>query len=230
MPIRVLLADDSFIVRRGLASVIESEPELELVAACEDLDSLLAAVEAHEPDVVLTDIRMPPGNSDEGIRAAERLRQSHPEVGVVLLSQYVEPDYALAFFRHGTERRAYLLKEKVYDPEQLLAAVRTVARGGSMIDPKVTETLVHDRLRHKMSPLSALTEREHEVLSAMARGKDNAAIAKSLFLSVRSVERHINGILAKLGLTEEVEVNRRVKAVLMLLVEEQEGGAGADSA
>jgi DNA-binding NarL/FixJ family response regulator len=218
VPIRVVLAEDSFIVRRGLTSVIESEPELELVAACEDLDTLLAAVEEHRPDVVLSDIRMPPGNTDEGIQAAARLQRDHPEVGVVLLSQYVEADYVLAFFSHGTERRAYLLKEKVYDPDQLLAAVRTVAGGGSMIDPKVTQALVDARLRHKQPALSALSEREREVLSQMAQGKDNVAIANSLCVSVRSVERHINAIFSKLGLTGEAEVHRRVKAVLTLLV------------
>jgi DNA-binding NarL/FixJ family response regulator len=199
--------------------VIEAEPEVELVASCDSLDSLLAAVDAHEPEVVLTDIRMPPENTDEGIRAADRIRQSHPDVGVVLLSQYLEPDYALAFFSRGTERRGYLLKEKVYDPEQLLAAVRTVAAGGSLIDPKVTEALVQDRIRREHSRVSALTNREREVLTEMAQGKDNAAIAKSLFLSLRAVERHISAIFLKLGLSEETDVHRRVKAVLVFLAE-----------
>jgi DNA-binding NarL/FixJ family response regulator len=217
--IRVLLAEDSYIVRRGLVSLIECEPELELVATCEHLDELLRSVDAAAPHVVLTDIRMPPSQTDEGIRAAQQLRTTHPEVGVVVLSQHLEPEYVLAFLEHGSQGRAYLLKEKIYDPEQLLAAVKAVAAGGSLIDPKVTETLVADRLRVSRSPLSALTPREHEVLAEMAQGKDNAAIAKSLFMSLRAVERHINAIFSKLALSEEPDVHRRVRAVLLFLSE-----------
>ncbi|MDP8930754.1 MAG: response regulator transcription factor [Actinomycetota bacterium] len=217
MPIRVVLADDSYLVREGVKLLIETQSELELVAVCEDLDSLKSAVEATRPDVVLTDIRMPPTGTDEGIRAAEWLRETAPEVGVVVLSQYSEPDYAIALFQHGSERRAYLLKERVSDLDQLLHAVGEVARGGSVIDPKVVEVLVAARTKEKGSELDRLTPREREVLAEMAQGKNNAAIAQSLFLTERAVEKHINSIFAKLGLAEEQATHRRVRAVLLFL-------------
>ncbi len=217
MPIRVVLADDSYLVREGVKLLIETQSELELVAVCEDLDSLKAAVEATRPDVVLTDIRMPPTGTDEGIRAAEWLRETHPKVGVVVLSQYSEPDYAIALFQHGSARRAYLLKERVSDLDQLLGAVREVARGGSVIDPKVVEVLVSARIKDTDSELDRLTPREREVLGEMAQGKNNAAIAQSLFLTERAVEKHINSIFAKLGLSEEQATHRRVRAVLLFL-------------
>ncbi|MBA2529485.1 MAG: response regulator transcription factor [Euzebyales bacterium] len=217
MPIRVVLAEDSYIVREGVRLLFETEPELELVAVCDDLDSLMAAVEEHHPDVVLTDIRMPPSGTDEGIRAAQRLRETSPTTGVVVLSQYVDPGYALRLFADGSERRAYLLKERVGDLEQLLAAVREVAGGGSVIDPKVVETLVSARSSAAGSRLDHLTPREHEVLGEMAQGKTNAAIAAALFLTERAVEKHTNSIFAKLALTEERNTNRRVRAVLLYL-------------
>lgn len=217
MPIGVVLAEDSYIVRKGLIALIEGEPELQLLAACEDADTLLRSVDAVLPDVVLTDIRMPPTGTDEGIRAARTLRERHPGIGVVVLSQHLEADYVVSFFEDGTRGRAYLLKEHVYDPTQLLSAVRTVHAGGSLIDPTVTEALVQERLRTARSPLARLTDRERDVLDAMAQGKDNAAIATSLYLSVRAVERHTNAIFSKLGLTEEKDVHRRVKAVLVYL-------------
>jgi len=215
--IRVVLAEDNYLVREGVRRLVETRPELDLVEVCEDLDSLLAAVGQHEPDVVLTDIRMPPTGTDEGIRAAEQLRDSHPGVGVVVLSQYDDPRYAIALLERGSAGRAYLLKERVSDIDQLLAAIREVQRGGSVIDPRVVEGLVTARTRARESPLGRLTPREREIIAEMAQGKNNAAIAGSLSLSERAVEKHINSIFSKLGLSQEVEAHRRVKAVLLFL-------------
>ena len=220
MPIRLVLAEDHFLVREGVRRLIETEPELDLVASCGDLPALLAAIEEHRPDVVLTDIRMPPTGTDEGIQAADRLRELRPDAGVVVLSQYADPQYALAFLEHGSRGRAYLLKERVSDLSQLLGAIRAVARGESYIDPSVIDALVSARSRSANSPLRHLTPRETEILSEMAQGKNNAAIAASLILSDRAVEKHIGSIFSKLGLTEEQDVNRRVKAVLLFLAEQ----------
>jgi len=218
MAIRLVLAEDNYLLREGVRKLIEAQPELELAAACEDFDDLMVAIESHRPDVVLTDIRMPPTGTNEGIRAAEHLRQTQPEVGVVVLSQYADPAYALQLLEHGSRGRGYLLKERVSDIDQLLAAIQEVARGGSVIDPKVIDALVAARSRVP-SPLRALTARESEVLSEMAQGKNNAAIAAALVLSERAVEKHINALFSKLGLTEERDVSRRVKAVLLFLAE-----------
>jgi DNA-binding NarL/FixJ family response regulator len=215
--IRVVLAEDSYLVREGVARLLASDDGVEVVAACEDLDTLLAAVEEEQPDVVLTDIRMPPTGTDEGIQAAERLRDTHPDVGVVLLSQYADPAYALGFLERGSERRAYLLKERVADLAQLRNAIVAVHEGGSVIDPKVVDGLVAARARRAESPLGYLTPREGEVLAEMAQGKNNAGIAAALVLSERAVEKHINSIFSKLGLSEEPDVHRRVKAVLLFL-------------
>jgi DNA-binding NarL/FixJ family response regulator len=190
------------------------------VGVCDDLDSLLATVAEQQPDVVLTDIRMPPTGTDEGVRAAAILRDQHPDIGVVVLSQYVEPGYALALLEHGSQGRAYLLKERVSDLDQLLHAIQQVADGGSVIDPKVVETLVEARGRHRDSPLQHLTPREREVLGEMAQGRNNAGVAAALGLSERAVEKHINSVFAKLALGEEVDVHRRVKAVLLFLAEQ----------
>jgi DNA-binding NarL/FixJ family response regulator len=219
MPIRVVIADDHYLVREGVRRLLESQPELEVAAACEDLDSLLAAVEAERPDVVITDVRMPPGDSDEGIQAADRLRETHPDVGVVVLSQYATPAFALALLEGGSARRSYLLKERVQDVEQLVSAIHAVAEGGSVIDPKVVEALVADNARGEGSPLNQLTARERDVLSEMAAGKSNAAIGESLFLAERSVEKVIHSIFLKLGLTWETSVHKRVKAVILYLAE-----------
>jgi len=219
VPIRVVLAEDHYLVREGIRRLLETEPDLEIAAVCDDLESLLAAVEAEQPDVLVTDIRMPPGGADEGIQAAERLRGSHPELGVVILSQYVQPGYALALLEGGTARRAYLLKERVEDVDQLVEAVRAVADGGSVVDPKVVDALVAAKARSESSPLQELTPREQDVLRAMAEGKNNAAIAESLFLTERSVEKVIHSIFLKLGLTWEPSVHKRVKAVLFYLAE-----------
>ena len=220
MPIKVVLAEDSYLVREGVRRLLEHEPDIDLVAVCEDYDSLLEAIAGTEPDVLLTDIRMPPTGTDEGVRAAERLRRLRPDAGVVLLSQYADPAYALAFLEGGTEGRAYLLKERVADLDQLLAAIREVARGGSVIDPKVVEALVAARSRNAQSPLARLTPREREVLALLAEGRSNAAVADGLVLSERAVEKHINSIFAKLGLPEARDAHRRVKAVLLFLADQ----------
>ena len=219
MPIRLVIADDHLLVREGVRRLLETEPDIEVAAECGDLDSLLAAVEAERPDVVVTDIRMPPGNMDEGIQAAERLRTTDPDVGVVVLSQYATPSYALALLEGGSAGRSYLLKERVQDPGELASAIRAVANGGSVIDPKVVEALVAEDARGERSPLKSLTERERDVLREMAAGKSNAAIGESLFLAERSVEKVIHSIFLKLGLTWEPSVNKRVKAVILYLAE-----------
>jgi DNA-binding NarL/FixJ family response regulator len=221
MSIRIVLADDHYLVREGVRRLLETEPDFDVVAACADLDSLLVAVETERPDVVVTDIRMPPSGSDEGIQAAQRIREEHPEVGVVVLSQYAQPSYALALLEGGTSGRAYLLKERVDDVDQLGAAVRAVAEGGSVVDAKVVETLVAAKARTEQSPLAALSRRERDVLQGMAEGKNNAAIAEALFLTEHSVEKVIHSIFLKLGLAWETAVHKRVKAVVFYLAEEQ---------
>lgn len=223
MALRVVVAEDVLIVREGVLRMLGYQDDLEVVAAVEDLPTLLAAVDELAPDVVLTDIRMPPTGTDEGIQAALTLRDSHPQLGVVVLSQHIDANWALELFARGSERRAYLLKERVSEPGQLVAAIREVAGGGSVVDPKVVESLLASRT-HKRSALDELTQREREVLGEIAQGKSNSAVAKSLFLSVRAVEKHINSLFSKLGLTEEQDVHRRVKAVLLYLSDRSEGG------
>jgi DNA-binding NarL/FixJ family response regulator len=222
MPIRVVLADDSFIVREGVRELLQSAAELDLVATCGDLDSLQAAIDREHPDVVLTDIRMPPTNTDEGIRIAEALRTSAPSIGVVVLSHYADAEYALALLDKGAAGRAYLLKERVSDLDQLVNAIREVARGGSVVDSKVIENLIAARSRSKPSALADLTPREREVLAGVAEGKNNAAIAVDLHLTGGAVEKHISSIFSKLGLSEENDVHRRVKATLIYLADERQ--------
>ena len=217
MPIRVIVAEDDFLVREGLKELLGAEPDVEVVASCSDLDALEAAVERERPDVVLTDIRMPPTKTDEGIRAAERFRETAPETAVLVLSQYDEADYALALLERGARGRGYLLKQRVSDLDQLVGAIREVARGGSVIDPKVVEGLFAARSGEAASPVGRLSPREQEVLGEMAQGKSNAAIAASLTLTERAIERHINSIFSKLDLAIEKDVHRRVKAVLIFL-------------
>jgi DNA-binding NarL/FixJ family response regulator len=219
VPIRLVLAEDHYLVREGIRRLLDAQPDMEVVAACGDLDALLDAVEAESPDVVVTDIRMPPAGLDEGIQAALSLRETRPEVGVVVLSTYSQPSYALALLEGGTAGRAYLLKERVEDVEQLVAAIRAVAEGGSVIDPKVVEALVAERARGEESPLTQLTPRERDVLREMAEGKNNAGIAETLVLSERSVEKVIHSIFLKLGLAWEPAVHKRVKAVILYLAE-----------
>ena len=210
------MAEDNYLVREGVVRLLGIEADLDVVAAYEDFDALIAGVDADPPDVVITDIRMPPTGTDEGVRAANLIRASHPEVGVVVLSQYVEPDYALALLEHGSDGRAYLLKERVSDVDVLRRAIEAVASGGSVIDPRVVEALVAARARPQ-SPLDFLTPRESEVLAEMALGRNNAGIGAALGLSERAVEKHINSLFAKLGVTSEPDVHRRVKAVLLHL-------------
>jgi DNA-binding NarL/FixJ family response regulator len=224
--LRVVLADDSLLVREGLAQVL-ARNGIEVVASCDDLPSLLDAVDAEEPDVVLTDIRMPPGQTDEGIQAARLLRDRAPSAGVIVLSQFSDPTYALALLESGSDRRGYLLKERVHDGAQLREAVETVAQGGSVIDPRVVEALVHATTRTQGSPLSELTPRELEVLSEIAQGKSNAAIGDSLVLTKRAVEKHINSIFLKLNLSDAGDVSKRVKAALLFLAEDGHGEPAA---
>jgi len=221
VPLRLVFAEDNYLVREGTAALLEAVPEIELAAAVSDLDSLMAAVDEHRPQVVLTDIRMPPTNTTEGIDAARRIRSEHPEVGVVVLSQYTEEDYAYELLKDGAAGLGYLLKERVADVEELVRALEVVSEGGSVLDPKVVEALVARKDRLANSPMAHLTEREREVLAQMAQGKNNAAIARSLFLTERAVEKHINSLFHKLGLSEEEDVHRRVMAVLAFL---REGG------
>lgn len=215
--IRVLIAEDSYLVREGVRRLLDQSPDIEVVGCCGDEESLLAQALSAEPDVVVTDIRMPPTGTDEGIRAAEELRSLRSGMGVVVLSQHDEPEYALRLLEHGSSGRAYLLKDSLADSTLLLSAVRQVAAGGSVIDPHVVESLVAARRRTLESPIAALTPRELDVLSAMAAGATNAAIAERLVLSVRVVEKHINAVFAKLGLAQQPEVHRRVRAVLIYL-------------
>ena len=215
----MVLAEDNALLRQGLARLIESRAGLELAGAAEDLPSLLALVDELEPDVVVTDIRMPPTGTDEGIRAAAEIRARRPATGVVVLSQYAEPPYALALLADGSAGRAYLLKERVAGVDELADAITEVANGGSVIDPAVVEVLVAANVRKRPSELDRLTPREREILGEMAQGKSNAAIAATLILSERAVEKHSNSIFSKLGLTEEKDLNRRVKAVLLFLSE-----------
>ena len=217
MTIRVLVAEDNFLLREGLRRLLGAAADIEVVGTCGDLNALLKAVGDLTPDVVVTDIRMPPTGTDEGIQAATRLRASHPDIGVVVLSQYATPSYALALFEDGSDRRAYLLKDRVSELDDLVAAIRVVAEGGSVVDPKVVEELVRARSAKASSPLRHLTQREREILAELATGKSNSAIATALYLSERAVEKHSNAIFSKLGLNEEPDVNRRVKAVLVHL-------------
>jgi DNA-binding NarL/FixJ family response regulator len=221
--VRVALADDSLIMREGLEQLLAASPTVEVVASCGDVESLLDAIEEQRPDVVLTDIRMPPSNTDEGVRVAAQLHEVHPDIGVIVLSQYSEPAYVLELLKSGSDGRGYLLKERVHDRGQLVSAIDTVARGGSVIDPKIVEVLVSARARAERSPLSQLTPREREVLAEIAEGKSNTAIADSLVLTKRAVEKHINSIFLKLGLAAADDVSKRVKATLLFLAESDGG-------
>ena len=214
---RVVLAEDNALLREGISRLIEAQGDLELVGVASDLPELLELVAKHEPDVVVTDIRMPPTGTDEGIQAAAWLREHQPTVGVVVLSQYTAPGYALALLQEGSAGRGYLLKERVAGANELAQAIRAVAGGGSVIDPLVVDELVRARASHRKSDLEWLTPRESEILAEMAQGKSNGAIAETLGVSERAVEKHSNAIFSKLGLSEERDVNRRVKAVLVYL-------------
>ena len=217
MALRVVFAEDNFLVRQGTAALLATTDQVDLVETVADPPSLLAAVRRHQPDAVLTDIRMPPTFTTEGIDAAKRIRTDHPGTGVVVLSQYVEEDYAFDLLQDGVSGLGYLLKERISEIEELVRALQEVARGGSALDPKVVEGLMQRGSARANSPLLGLTDRETEVLQQMATGRSNAAIAKVLYLSERAVEKHITSVFQKLGLSEESELNRRVSAVLAFL-------------
>jgi DNA-binding NarL/FixJ family response regulator len=217
VPIRVVIAEDNALLRQGIAGVVSGQADMELVGAAADLGGLRSLLEDSDPDVVVTDIRMPPTSTDEGVRVATELRGTRPGIGVVVLSQHGDPAYAVALLEGGTGGRAYLLKDRVADVDDLLVAIREVAAGRSVIDPQIIDALVTANRRTAPSDLDRLTARELEVLEQMAQGKSNAAIAATLFLSERAIEKHSNAIFSKLGLAEEVDVNRRVKAVLLYL-------------
>jgi len=217
--IRVVFAEDNYLVREGTAALLATSEAVELVGTATTRDELLIAVAEHTPDAVLTDIRMPPTGTNEGIEAAKAIRAEHPEIGVVVLSQFADEEYAYDLLKDGAAGLGYLLKERVADVDELVRALGEVARGGSVLDPKVVEALVAAKDRMAHSPLAQLTDREREVLSHMAQGQNNAAIAASLFLTERAVEKHINSMFHKLGLTEEPDVHRRVMAVLAFLRE-----------
>ena len=217
---RIVLADDHYLVREGTRSLLEDTGQVDVVATAGNADGLLAAVEHHHPDVVITDIRMPPTHSTEGIRAAHDIRHAFPDVGVIALSQYVDGGYALELFKDGTDRLGYLLKERIGDLDDLLAALHTVADGGSTIDPRVVEALVGSRADEAASPLRHLTSRELDVLREMAQGKNNQGVAAALHLSESAVEKHVSSIFLKLGVLEDPQISRRVAAVLTYLRDE----------
>lgn len=219
MVLRIVIAEDSLLVREGVRQVIDRNADLEVVGDCADLPSLRRLVDESGPDVVVTDVRMPPTQNDEGIQFAVEMRNARPDLGVVVLSQYAEPAYASELLAEGSSRRAYLLKERVSQPDQLAQAIRTVADGGSVIDHTIVDMLVAASNRRPASPLAALTPREMDVLEQVAQGKSNAGVGAALFLTERAVEKHINAMFAKLSLAATPDVNRRVAAVLLLLSE-----------
>jgi DNA-binding NarL/FixJ family response regulator len=215
--LRIALADENLIVREGVARILAADPAMNVVALCGDLPSLLAAIESERPDVLVTEVRLSPTSTDEGIRLAAQLREQHPEIGVVVLSNHAEPAYALALLEPGSDGRAYLLKERIYDRAQLVAAIELVAAGDSVLDAGIVESLLAAKLRVQQSPLAELTGREREVLAEIATGDSNAAIADTLFLTKRAVEKHINSIFIKLNLAFAEDVSKRVTATLLFL-------------
>jgi len=218
-PLRVAFADDSYLVREAISHLLETDERIELVAVCDDGDALRAAIAGEQLDVVVTDIRMPPSGDDEGIRIATMLRETRPKVGVVVVSQYADPRYGLTLLSDGSDGRAYLLKERLNDPERLISAIQAVADGRSVIDAKVVEALIAAQVHEEQSALADLTQRELEILSLIAQGQSNQAIADALTLTKRAVEKHINVIFVKLGLSQNEDVSRRVKAALIYLAE-----------
>jgi DNA-binding NarL/FixJ family response regulator len=221
--VRIVVGEDSMLVREGVQRILETEPRIELVAAYSDRETLLDGIERDRPDVVLTDLRMPPNQRDEGIEIAHTLRQTHPDVGVIVLSQYADPAYVMALLEGGSARRGYLLKDRLADRRRLVDAIEEVARGGSVIDGDVVEVLVAAQAARDRSRLEVLTPREREILAEVATGKSNAAIARSLVITKRSVEHHIGSIFSKLDLPDESEVSRRVTATLLFLSEMGDG-------
>ena len=215
--VRVVLAEDNAFLREGLRALLESDGSLDIVGVVASLPELLECIDLTEPHVVLTDIRMPPDRTDEGIRAAQLLKQTHPDIGVIALSQYLEPEYALALLGEGSRARGYILKDRVDDVAAVVQAIQTVAAGGSFIDDRVIDSLVAARSRAAGNTIDTLTARERETLREMATGKSNGAIAATLYVSEHAVEKHTNSIFTKLGLLPDVDVNRRVAAVLLYL-------------
>ena len=216
-PLRVVIAEDNYLVREGTRRLLEDSGDAQVLAAVGTAIELLDAVARLRPQAVLTDIRMPPGHHTEGIAAAHAIRASHPEVGVVVLSQHAEEAYAFQLFQHGTAGLAYLLKERVGDLDELLRALKDMVAGRSVIDSQIVELLVAHRAWLADSPVSRLSPRELEVLRQMAQGKSNGAIAQALVLSESAVEKHVNAFFSKLGVSEEPQVHRRVAAVLTYL-------------
>jgi DNA-binding NarL/FixJ family response regulator len=218
-PISVVVADYSYVVRAGLASTLGSAPEIDVVGVCSDGNELSAAIESMRPRVVITDLRMPPSGEREGLIIAARLRETDPEVGVIVLTHYLESAHAIALMEGGTSRRGYLLKDRIHNRAELLEAIRAVATGGSVLDPTVVDALIEGRVRGSASPLDELTPRERQILAEIAEGKSNAAIATSLFLTKHAVEKHVNSVFAKLDLPGPESVSRRVKATLLYLAD-----------
>jgi DNA-binding NarL/FixJ family response regulator len=218
--IRVVLGEDNYLVREGLERLLAGTDRVDVLACREDLGSLMSAVDEHVPDVVVTDIRMPPTYEDEGIRIAGWARDAHPGIGVVGLSQYSDPSLSMELLARGVAGRAYLLKDRVRDIDEFVAAIETVADGGSVIDPQVVEDMVAAERRRASSRLGELTARERDVLALMAQGKRNGAIARVLVITENSVQKYVNSIFAKLGLTAESDDDRRVRAVLLFLAEQ----------
>jgi DNA-binding NarL/FixJ family response regulator len=219
-PVRLVIGEDAYLVREALTEILDKVDGIDVVRSCEDRDALVTAISEEHPDAVLTDIRMPPTGTDEGIQVARLLRETNPQIGVVVLSQFADPRYVLELLEAGSAGRAYLLKDRVSDTTQLVNAIEAVAAGGSVIDPTVVELLVRARSRTEASPLATLTPREHDVLSELAQGKSNSAIAGSLYLTKRAVEKHVNSIFMKLELGSPDDVSRRVKAALLFLADE----------
>ena len=213
-----MIADDALLLRQGVKSVLATLDGVEVVAEAEDQPELMAAVDEHRPDLVITDVRMPPTHTNEGIVAARQIRSRHPDTGVIVLSQYLDADYVIELLEEGTEGLGYLLKENVADRRQLASAIDAVCSSSSSIDAAAIEVFVQARSR-RPSPFDDLTEREREVLALVAEGLRNSAVAERLHLSEKSVEKHINSIFTKLHLTDEPESNRRVRSVLLWLAE-----------
>jgi len=217
--IRVVLGEDSYLAREAIMHVLEAEDDIEIVAACSDLDSLRLTIADVRPDVVLTDISMPPSHTDEGIRLAAELRNTHPDIGVVILSQYAEPVFATKLLEGSTDRRAYLLKERVQGRGDVTRALQEVVAGRSIVDPRIVELLLAAQRRRDNSRFDTLTPREQEILGLVAEGLNNGAIAERIVITKRAVERHINSIFSKLGLADAEHYSRRVKAALLYLAD-----------
>ena len=219
--LRVVLGEDSYLAREGISRALEAAEGIELVASGGTLDEVLQTVDRLEPDVVLSDVRMPPNHTDEGIRLAIELRHSHPAIGVVILSQHADALYALALFDDGSDGRGYLLKDRVRDRDELTRALLEVARGGTVVDAKIVNELLAVRRQRETSGLETLTGREQEILALVAEGRSNGDIAETLVVTKRAVEGHINSIFSKLELGDPERVDRRVKAALVYLTEQR---------